>query len=242
MPQKGMILQITRFQLFRGSDRRREMDKLDLKVANRETMGKKVRFLRRQGITPVHLFGHNIESVALQCDSDELKHIIAQAGKTRLINLHIEKGKKARSVMVREVQKNPLTGELLHVDLYQIKTTEKTKVDVPVILTGEAPALRLKANMLEHDLTNLHIECLPGDIPTSIELDISSLAESGDSIRVKDIILGDEITVLNDPEIMAVKISSRHMEKEEVVAEVEEEVAAEGAPEAAPSPEAEAQE
>ena len=217
------------------------MDNLELKVANRETMGKKVKFLRRQGITPVHLFGHNIESLALQCDSDELKRIVAQAGKTRLISLHPDKGKKARSVMVREVQKNPLTGELLHVDLYQIMTTEKTKVDVPVVLVGEAPALKLKANMLEHDLTSLHIECLPGDIPTSIALDISSLSELGDAIRVKDINLGEEITVLNDPEIMAVKISGRYIEKE-VVEVAEEEAAVEAAPEAAPSPEAEAQE
>ena len=201
------------------------MDKLELKVDNRETTGKKVRFLRRQGITPVHLFGHDIESLALQCDSDKLKHVLSQAGKTRLINLHIDEAKKARSVMVREVQKNALTGELLHVDLYQVKTTEKTKVDVPVILIGEAPALKIKTNMLEHDLTSMHLECLPGDIPTSINVDVSSLSEVGDAIRVKDIILGEEITVLNDPEIMAVKISSRYIEKEEVVAAVEEEEA-----------------
>ena len=95
------------------------MDQIELEVTNREILGKKVRFLRRQGITPLHLFGHGIESLALQCDAARLKRVLAEAGRTRLISLKIGSEKEPRNVVVREVQIEPRTGESLHVDLYR---------------------------------------------------------------------------------------------------------------------------
>lgn len=221
------------------------MEQIELQVTTREILGKKVRFLRRQGITPVHLFGHNVKSLALQCDTAQLQRVLAQAGKTRLVSLHLDKGKKPRSVMIREIQRDWRTDGLLHVDLYQVKTTEKTKVEVPIVLVGEAPALKLKENMLAQELNSLTVECLPTEIPASIEVDLSPLTEVDQAIRVKDITLGEEVTVLNDPELLVVKISFRRIEKveEEVVAEeVAEEAAVAEAPEAAPPPEKESEE
>jgi large subunit ribosomal protein L25 len=116
---------------------------------------------------------------------------------------------------------------------------EKIKLDVPVTLTGEAPALQSKAHVLEHELETLIVECLPAKIPSSFEVDISSLTEQGQTIRVKDITVDEDITVLNDPDLVVVKIGYRHVEKieEEVVEVVEEEEAVEEgeAPEEAPS-------
>jgi len=214
------------------------MGQIELQATNRETLGKKVRFLRRQGIIPTHLFGHDVESVALQCDAVQLQQVLAQAGKTRLLSLKLDKAKKPRNVVVREIQKDPCTGELLHVDFYQVRMAEKIKVGVPIVLVGEAPALKSKENMLLHELTSLTIECLPNQIPASVELDMSSLTEVGQAIQVKDITLGEEITVFNDPEHIVVKINLRPLEKiEEVVAEEMVE-----APEAAPLPEEESKE
>jgi large subunit ribosomal protein L25 len=108
---------------------------------------------------------------------------------------------------------------------------EKIKVDVPIALVGEAPALESKAHMLEHELETLNVECLPAKIPSSIEVDISSLSEPDQTIRVKDVTVDKDITILNDPDLVVVKISYRHVEKiEEEVAEVveEEEVVEEG--------------
>jgi len=196
------------------------MDKIELKVTNREILGKKVKHLRRQGITPVHLFGHGIESLALQCDTNQLERVLGQAGLTRLISLKLAKEKKPRAAVVREFDRDWRKGQLLHVDFYQVKMEEKIKLEVPVVLVGEAPALKSKANMLEHALGTLTIECLPAKIPTSIEVDISSFTEPGQAIRVKDIALGEDITILNDPELVVVKISFRPVEKvEEVVVE-----------------------
>jgi large subunit ribosomal protein L25 len=116
---------------------------------------------------------------------------------------------------------------------------EKIRVEVPIVLIGEAPALKSKDNMLEHELGALSVECLPAKIPANVEVDISSFTEPGQAIRVKDIALDKDITILNDPELVVVKISWRPVEKveEEVVEEVvEEEEAVEevGAPEEAP--------
>jgi len=210
------------------------MEQIELEVATREVLGKKVRFLRRQGITPVHLFGHGIESEALQCDTTQLQRVLAQAGRTKLIDLKLDKAKKPRKIVVREIQRNPQTGELLHIDFYQVRMAEKIKVEVPIVLLGEAPALKLKENMLVQDLTSLTIESLPDEIPASVELDLSSLTEVEQLIRVKEIILSEGVTVLTDPEHTVVKISSRPVEKiEEVVEEVvEEEVVEEEAAEA----------
>jgi large subunit ribosomal protein L25 len=216
------------------------MDKIELTVTNREILGKKVKHLRRQGITPVHLFGHGIESLALQCDTGELERVLGQAGQTRLISLKLDKEKKPRSVVVREFDRDWRKGQLVHVDFYQVKMEEKIKLEVPVALVGEAPALKSKTYMLEHELGTLTVECLPAKIPASLEVDISSLTEPEQTIRVKDVILDKDITVLNDPDLVVAKISSRPVEKieEEVVEEVEEE-AVEAPEEAAPGEEAE---
>jgi len=195
------------------------VDVLTLAASNRNVLRKKTRFLRRQGITPVHLFGHSIESLALQCDTIELKGVIAQAGMTRAINLKIENQKQAKSVFIREIQRDTVTRNLLHVDFYQIRKGDKIKVDVPIVLIGDAPALKGRGRMLAHGITSLSIECLPDNIPSRIEVDLSHLEEVEQSIHVRDITLDPEITVNADPDQLIAKIS------EVAAARVEEEVA-----------------
>ena len=224
------------------------MDQIELEVTNREILGKKVKFLRRQGATPVHIFGHGINSAALQCDTAKLQRVLAQAGQTRLISLKLGSEKKPRTVMVREVQREARTGELLHVDFYQVKMKEKIKVEVPIVLVGESPVLKSKENMLAQELYTLTVESLPAKIPDSVEIDLSSLAELEQTVRVKDVELDEEITILNDPELMVVKVTARPIEKieEVVVVELEEEKVAAAAevetPEATPPVEEESEE
>ena len=219
------------------------MDKIELKVVNREILGKKVKHLRRQGITPVHVFGHGIESLALQCDTKELERVLSQAGQTRLVNLKLAKEKKPRTVVVREFDRDWRRGQLVHVDFYQVRMEEKLRLEIPIVLIGEAPALKSKTNMLDHELGTLTVECLPAKIPNSFEVDISSLAELDQAIRVKDITLDKDITVLNNPDLVVAKISLRPVEKveekvveEAVAAEAEAEAKAEVAEEGAEAP------
>jgi len=205
------------------------MEDLILQAAKRTVLGKKNRFLRRQGITPAHVFGHNIESQALQCDTIQLKRILAHAGTTRLINLEIDGEKEPKSVFIREIQRDAVGKQLFHVDFYQVRKGEKIEVDVPIVLVGEAPAMKGKGRMLAHGITSLSIECLPDSVPPQIEVDVSILEELDQAIHVKDIVLDPDITVHVEPEQLVVKVTEAvvKVEEEEVVAEEEEEEAAE---------------
>jgi len=213
-----------------GTYKERSVEQIELHVSTRELMGKKSRFLRRQGVTPVHLFGYDTEPMALQCETVHLKQVLKTAGKTKLVGLMVDKHKKPRKVVVREVQKNAISGELVHVDFFQVSMEEKIKVDVPVVLVGEAPALKVKTNMMAQDLSAVEIECLPDRIPETIQVDISVLVEDDQSILVKDLVLGEGVVALTNPAQVVVRIAPLQIEKVEkkVVAEV-----AEGA-EAAP--------
>lgn len=200
------------------------MEDLKLKATHRMVLGKKARFLRRQGITPTHLYGNNVKSAALQCDTGELQNLLAQAGKTRLVSLEVD-GERAKSVFVREIQRDAITRELLHIDFYQVKRTEKIAVDVPIVLVGEAPALKFKGRMLVHGINSLSVECLPANVPPQIDIDITQLEEVDQAINVKDIVLDPEITVHADPEQLVVKISEVMVKEIEEVPEVAEEEA-----------------
>jgi len=206
------------------------MEELKLSAAKRDVLGKKNRFLRRQGITPAHLFGHSIESQALQCDTTELLKVVAHAGETRIIRLKIDGEKQSKNVFVREIQRDALGKHLLHVDFYQVKKGEKMQVAVPIVLVGESPAMKGKGRMLAHGITELNIECLPENVPPQIEVDISVLEELEQAIHVKDIVLDPEISVHADPEQLIVKVSEVQLkvEEEEVVVEGEEEEVVEG--------------
>ncbi len=218
------------------------MTPIELKTKKREVLGKKVRFLRREGLTPVHIFGHNIESLALQAETSLLQRVLTQAGKTKLIDLTVDRGRKPRKVITREIQKHPITRELLHVDFYEVSMEEKIRMEIPIILVGESPALKIKDNIMSQELDTLDIECLPDAIPSRIQVDISCLTEPEQAIRVKDIVLGKELTIVNNPDVVVVRISVRKVE--EVVAPVAEaaEAAAGEVPVAGEKPEAEAKE
>lgn len=183
------------------------MEELKLKATKRDVLGKRNRFLRRQGITPTHLFGHNVESVSLQCDARDLQAIVDRAGNTRLVHLSVDGEKDAKNVFVQEIQRDVFTKQLIHVDFYQIKKGEKMTLSIPIVLVGEAPALKGKGRLLIHGTSEISVECLPENVPPQIDVDISILEEVDQSIFVKDLNIGSDIAVHADPEQLVVKVS-----------------------------------
>jgi large subunit ribosomal protein L25 len=206
-------------------------ERIEIKTENREATGKKVKFLRSKGVVPVHLFGHNVPSKALQGDAVSLGKAIAHAGHTRLINLKVAGDSENRVVMVKEVQKNPIKGNLLHVDFYQVNMAEKIRVEVPIVLVGESPALKIRENMLMHTMFSLHIECLPGKMPDNIPVDLGLIKEVNQAVYVRDVVMPD-IKIMNDPDLTIAKVTLRPIE---VVEEKPVAVAAAAAEGAAPA-------
>jgi large subunit ribosomal protein L25 len=193
----------------------------ELKVITRDTLGKKVRFLRRKGLTPANLYGPNIESIPLQVETTLLKRLIARVGRNALVTLMVDG--KPRVVMIRDIQRNPLTDDLLHVGFFQVEMTHRVRTEVPLLLLGDAPAAKSSRVMLLQNLTALQVEALPGDLPRNIEVDLSGLEEIGQTIHVRDIPVSDTLEVLNDPDQVVVRVMETRVEVEEVVAAKEEE-------------------
>ncbi|MDD4873855.1 MAG: 50S ribosomal protein L25 [Dehalococcoidales bacterium] len=202
------------------------MNNFKLKVNKRNILGKHTNSLRQKGITPIHIFGHNVESLTLECDSAELKKVISMGGTTRIIQIDIEKEKQPRSVFIHEIQRNPISGQILHVDFYQVDKKVKMTAEIPIIFTGESMTSKSKGYIIEHLLTHLEIETFPDKMPPHVEIDISRLKEVGDTIHVKDINLGPDISITSDPYQMIVKISKikASAETEPVAPKVVEEV------------------
>ena len=190
----------------------------ELKVSTRDTLGKKVRFLRRKGLTPANLYGPNIESLPLQVETTLLKRLIARVGRNALVTLRVDG--KSRVVMIRDIQRDPLTDDLLHVGFFQVEMTHRVRAEVPLLLLGEAPAAKSSRGMLLQDLTMIQVEALPADLPRNIEVDISGLEEFDQTIHVRDIPVSDAIEVLNDPDQVVVRVMETRVEVEEVVEEV----------------------
>jgi large subunit ribosomal protein L25 len=188
------------------------MDRISLDAAPRTITGKKVRFMRRNGTIPVNVFGHNVQSQALEVQSTAIERALARAGTNALITLNITGG-DARPVLIRGYQRRPTTGQLLHVDLYQVSMTEKLRTQVPLVFVGIAPGVAMGGLLLKN-LDALDIECLPGDLISAVEVDLSELAQIDDTIVVSSLKVGPDITVLTHGETVVVKLSAPEKEEE----------------------------
>jgi large subunit ribosomal protein L25 len=195
------------------------MDMLELEVSKREVTGKKVRFIRREGQTPANIYGPGVEPTPVQVDTKKLEQILVKAGETDLITLKLQGSKAHPKVLIREVQKQPITDELLHIDFYQADLTQTIRVDVPLVFIGEAPVAKRKNVSIITMLDSFQIEALPDNLPHNIEVDLSVLEEVEQAIQVKDISLNPDLTLHTDPEQVIAKAIEAKAVVEEVPAE-----------------------
>ena len=212
-----------------------QQTKVELKVSPREVLGKKVKALRREGVIPANVYGHALESAAIQVAKEELVQLLRTAGRNEIVYLRLD-GEEPRPVFLRQIQRNPVTDAILHVDFYQISLREKVRMEVPVSLVGTAPAEQTHGGTLLHSLDRITVEGLPTEIPSVIEVDVSGLEEIDATIYVSELSVPGEVTVLTDPEQVVAKVAppqvEKEVEEEEEVPEEGEEVPEEGAPEA----------
>lgn len=160
------------------------MDRLSLKAEERIILGKKVKSLRKNGQLPGHVFGKGLETEAVSVDGKTFLKTFKEAGETGLIDLKIG-AEKVRPVMVRGVQYDPVSGEPLHIDFYQVNLTQTVKVPVPLVLIGEQPELvHLGEAIVLQTLNEVEAEALPTDLIEKIEVDITNLKNIDDAITV----------------------------------------------------------
>jgi large subunit ribosomal protein L25 len=191
------------------------MEAIELKAEARTVVGRHVKNLRQQGLVPIVLYGKGLETQSLQVDAKSLSKVLAIAGSHQLINLQVG-NQRSQLTLARDIQRDPIQRGYLHVDFYAVKMDEKVTAKVPLVIIGEAPAVGDLGGILTHGLDEVEIECLPANLISSIEVDVSSLAEFNDTIIVADLTLPETITVLSDPESMVVKIEPPRVAAEEV--------------------------
>jgi large subunit ribosomal protein L25 len=200
---------------------------MKLTATTRELIGKKSRRLLREGGLPAVVYGHHVASKPITLDAREFGHVYHRVGQTHLIDLEID-GARADKVLVKAVQTHPRRHGPIHVDLHQVSLMEKLQVEVPVVITGESPAVKQGDADVAVNVHHVRVECLPTDIPESFTVDISGLENVGDAIRVSDLAAIANVVVVDDPEEVIVRIQPRRELVEEEIAPAEGEVGAEG--------------
>lgn len=160
------------------------MDRLSLHAEERILLGKKVKNLRKEGKLPAHVFGKGLEAESVSVDGKTFLKTFKEVGETGLIDLKIG-AEKVRPVMVKGVQYNPVSGQLIHVDFYQVNLKETVKVPVPLVLVGEEPeSVHLGETIVLQTLNELEVEALPADLIEKIEVNIETLKNVDDAITV----------------------------------------------------------
>jgi large subunit ribosomal protein L25 len=194
-----------------------------LSLDPRPTDGQSLKALRRQGRLPAVVYGRRVDSLSVAVDGREFVKALARVGKTQLLDLHVG-SEPVRKALIREVQRSPRTGDLLHVDFYQVNLLEKIESEVPIELEGEVEIVTKGEADLLHAMHVLKVECLPTDLPPSIVVDVSGLKDVDDEIRVRDLTIPPGCEVKDEPDELVVKVQKH---REEVVEEAPAPVTAE---------------
>jgi large subunit ribosomal protein L25 len=192
--------------------------RLSLAAEPREVVGKKVAGLRREGRLPAVVFGRGIDSENVSVDAHEFDLLRRNAGQNALIDLTVH-GKKARPVLVHGVQVHAVNRRPLHVDLFLVRMTEELTVDVQLVATGISPAIENEGGTLLHPIETVRVRALPDHLPASIEFPIESLIDFDAVIKVADLVIPGDVTLLTDPDEIVAKVQAPRVEAEPVVAE-----------------------
>ena len=193
-----------------------------LKAQPRTDVGRSAaRKLRARGLIPAIIYGGNNKPQPLQVAAREINAMMSHAsGENVLVELEIAGQDSSRTALVQEVQHSPVGGEIRHVDFHAISMDQKIQAEVPLEPTGTAVGVKTFGGLLEQSLRALAIECLPGDLPDRITVDVSQL-NIGDSIHVRDIQLPSGVTPKVQPDLTAFSVVAPIVEEEPAVAEAE---------------------
>ena len=198
-------------------------DMTQLRVEKREEVGKKAKKLRREGILPAVLYGPKVKNLNLKVSLREFERAYREAGEGSLISLEVEGEKEKFSVLIHEVQLDPLTDKPIHIDFYQPLVGEEIETTVPLVFEGVAPAVKNLGGTLIKSFSEIEVKAKPRDIPREIKVDVSKLETFEDVIKISDLLVTKEVKVLREgDEIVAQVLPPEEVEEEEVKEKKEE--------------------
>jgi len=204
------------------------MKREQLKAEARAITGKKVKRLRKEGLTPANIFGKALESISIQLPVKEFEVVYSKSGETGLVDITV--GKETYPVLIHNVQRSPISHDAIHVDFYKVNLKEKVKTSIPVVSAGEAEAEKQKIGALMQLLNEVEVEALPAELPENIEVSVEHLAAIDDHILVSDLKTPTGVEILTTPESTVFRITELVSQEAEEL-EAEEEAASEAASE-----------
>jgi large subunit ribosomal protein L25 len=214
------------------------MEKLQLKASVRDVKKENPQKMRKVGLLPAVMYGHNLPTVALSINAREFDKLLRKAGESTLVELITDDG-KTHPVLIHEFQRHYLTSAPTHVDFYQVSLTEKLKAKVALEFTGESKAVKQLGGVLVKILNEVEVECLPVDLPHNIPVSLDVLQALQDTIHIKDLIAPAKVKIITPGDEMIVKVQPPREVEAELSAPVVEDVSkVEGAAEDKPVAEA----
>lgn len=189
-------------------------DEAQLTLNPRAITGKKVRFMRREGLVPGNIYGRGFDSLAFQAPLDEVRSVFRSVPRNSVVQVQIEGEKETRPVVLRHVDRNHVSGEVLHVEFYQVDLTRLIQSDALVQLIGDSEAVA-NGGTLVLTMDTVALESLPLDMPAEIVIDISGLDNFGSAIHVSDLTLPANVRALADETAQVVTVVAPRLEEEE---------------------------
>ena len=189
-------------------------DDLTLQLDPRTQSRKQVKVLRREGIVPANIYGRGLDSVAVQAPLREWQRVFRAVDRNSIVNVQVDGEGETRPVLLREVQRHPVSREVLHLDLYQVDVTRPIHAEARIVFVGQAEAV-VNGGVLVHGIGAIALEALPLEMLSEIEVDVSGLSDFGMSISVADLELPEGIRVLTDPSVAVVSALAPRVEEEE---------------------------
>ncbi len=189
------------------------MEILTLPAQPRAELGKTVDRVRRRHLIPAVIYGHGLPSQTISVDERVFQRVYRQAGSSSLVDLVIGEQPPLKT-LIQAIQRHPTTQQVTHVDFYQVKMSEKITADIGLHFVGESPAVKEQGGVFVRALDAVKVECLPGDLAPSIDVDISVLKTFDDRLHVSDLTVPPGITLLEKTDEVVASVAPPRSEEE----------------------------
>ena len=211
---------------------------LSLKAKIRNKFGRKTNFLRKEGVLPAVLYGEKLKNLSLEIEEKEFEKVFQEAGESSLISLEIldpsgrtrveGKSPKKVQVLIHDTAQDPITDKFLHVDFYHPSAKKEIEVEIPLVFEGTAAAVKELDGTLVREIQQVEVKGLAQNLPREIKVNIEVLKTFEDKIRIKDLDVPQDVTILRGPKEIVANVVPPREEEEEVPKEEEKPVEEEG--------------
>ena len=197
---------------------------ISLPVKIRKNTGKKIKAIRESDKIPAVVYGPGVKNILIETEYRDFQKVFKDAGESSLIELNVEGEKEKRPVLIHEVQKNPISDKIIHIDFFQASLKEEVEATVPLVFFGVAPAEKDLGGTLIKNITEVEVKALPQNLPHEIRVSIDELKTFQDHILIKDLILPENVKIIKKPEEIVVSVAEQQKIEEELEKPIEENV------------------